>query len=196
MAQGQKEIKFYKGAEDKSLILQVYNNEVPYTEDLELKAQALAEIINIKVIDDLREKLGAIYGGGISITVSKYPYNNFSAILQLPTGPKTVDTLLTSFKAEIDKLKQSGPEQTDLDKVKKSWIEKYRTQVKENATWSGKLYNIYFQESDPQRFLSYEKFVNALTVADIKAVANLLFNGKNMITAVQYPAGAEVKKAF
>jgi zinc protease len=196
MAQGQKEIKFYKGAEDKSLILQVYNNEVPYTEDLELKAQALAEIINIKVIDDLREKLGAIYGGGISITVSKYPYNNFSAILQLPTGPKTVDTLLTSFKAEIDKLKQSGPEQTDLDKVKKSWIEKYRTQVKENATWSGKLYNIYFQESDPQRFLSYEKFVNALTVADIKAVANLLFNGKNMITAVQYPAGAEVIKAF
>lgn len=196
MAKGQKEVKFYKGAEEKSLILQMYNDGVPYSEDLELKAQALAEIINIKVIDDLREKLGAIYGGGVSVNVSKYPYNNFTAMLQLPTGPKTVDTLLTSFKAEIEKLKQNGPQQSDLDKVKKGWVEKYRTQVKENNTWSNKLYNIYFQENDPQRFLNYETIVNALTVADIKAVANLLFNGKNMITAVQYPANAEVKKAF
>ncbi len=196
MVKGQKELKFYKGTEDKSLILQIYNDQIPYSEDLELKALALADIINIKVIDDLREKLSAIYGGGISMNVTKYPYSNFTAMLQLPTGPKAVDTLLTSFKAEIDKLKQKGPEQSDLDKVKKTWIEKYRTQVKENATWSGKLYNIYFQESDPQRFLDYEKIVNALTVEDIKAAANLLLNGKNMITAVQYPAAMENKKAF
>ncbi len=196
MATGQKEIKFYKGTEDKSLILQMQNDQVTYSEDLELKAQALGEIINIKVIDDLREKLGAIYGGGINIGVSKYPYSNFTAMLQLPTGPKSVDTLLTSFNAEIDKLKTNGPEQSDLDKVKKQWIEKYRTQVKDNNAWSGKLYNIYFQDSDPQRFTNYEAVVNALTVADIKAVANQLFTGKNVITAVQYPQDLNPKKGF
>lgn len=196
MAKGQKEIKFYKGAEDKSLVLQMHNDQITYSEDLELKAQALAEIINIKVIDDLREKLGAIYGGGISINVTKYPYNNFSAMLQLPTGPKAVDTLLTSFAAEIEKLKKDGPAQSDLDKVKKQWIEKYRTQVKENGPWSSRLYNIYFQEADPQRFLNYETIVNALTVADIKAVANQLFTGKNVITAVQYPQDMNPKKGF
>jgi zinc protease len=196
MAKGQRELKYYKGSEDKSLILQVYNDDVKYSEDLDLKAQALAEIINIKVIDDLREKLSAIYGGGMSMSVSKYPYGNFLAVLQLPTGPKAVDTLLTSFKEEIDKIKQNGPEKTDLDKVKKQWIEKYRTQIKDNSAWSGKLYNIYFQESDPQRFLNYESVVNALTTEDIKSVANLLFNGKNILTAVLYPENMQQKKGF
>ncbi|HVF98109.1 MAG TPA: insulinase family protein [Flavisolibacter sp.] len=196
MATGQKEIKFYRGTEDKSLVLQMHNAQVTYSEDLELKAQALAEIINIKVIEDLREKLGAIYGGGVNIGVSKYPYSSFTAMLQLPTGPKTVDTLLTSFNAEIEKLKMNGPPKADLDKVKKQWIERYRTQVKENGTWSNKLYNIYFQESDPQRFINYEAVVNALTVDDIKAVANQLFNGKNVITAVQYPQDLNPKKGF
>jgi zinc protease len=130
------------------------------------------------------------------MSVSKYPYGNFSAVLQLPTGPKAVDTLLTSFKEEIDKIKQNGPEKTDLDKVKKQWIEKYRTQIKDNSAWSGKLYNIYFQESDPQRFLNYESVVNALTTDDIKSVANLLFNGKNILTAVLYPENMQQKKGF
>ena len=114
----------------------------------------------------------------------------------MPTGPISVDTLLTSFNAEIEKLKANGPEQSDLDKVKKQWIEKYRTQIKDNNAWSGKLYNIYFQDSDPQRFTNYEAVVNALTVADIKAVANQLFTGKNVITAVQYPQDMNPKKGF
>jgi zinc protease len=196
LAKGQKELNYFKGAEDKSLILQVYSDEVKYSEDLELKAQALAEIINIKVIDDLREKLSAIYGGGMSMNVSKYPYNNFSAVLELPTGPKAIDTLLHSFKSELDKIKQNGPEQSDLDKVKKQWIEKYRVQIKDNNAWSSKLYNIYFQESDPQRFLNYESIVNALTTSDIKSVANLLFNGKNVLTAVLYPENMQPKNVF
>ena len=196
MAKGKQELKFYRGTEEKSLILQMHNDQVTYSEDLELKARALGEIINIKVIEDLREKLGAIYGGGININVTKYPYNNFSAMLQLPTGPKTVDTLLNSFNAEIEKLKKNGPDKADLDKVKKTWIEAYRTQIKENNAWSSKLYNIYFQDSDPQRFINYENVVNALTVDDIKAVANLLFSGKNVVTAVQYPQDMNPKKGF
>ena len=196
MIKGQKELRFYRGTEDKSLILQIQRDELPYSEDLELKAQALAEIINIKVIDDLREKLGAIYGGGVNISVNKYPYANASIVLQLPTGPKSVDTLLTSFNAEIEKLKTQGPEKADLDKVKKQWVERYRTQIKENGAWSNQLFNIYFQNSDPQRFINYENLVNALTTDDIKAVANQLFNGKNVITAVLYPQDMEGKKGF
>jgi zinc protease len=196
MTKGQKEIKYYKGADEKSLVLQLFSDEIKYSEDLELKAQALADIINIKVIDDMRERLSAIYGGGMSMNVSKYPYNNFLAVLQLPTGPKAVDTLLTTFKAEIEKIKQKGPEETDLEKVKKQWVERYHTQVKDNNAWSGRLYNIYFQDADPQRFIKYETFVNALTTKDIKDVANLLFSGKNVLTAVLYPENLQPKKTF
>ena len=94
---------------------------------------------------------------------------------------------LKSANAEIEKIKKEGPQQTDLDKVKKTWLEQYKVQIKENSFWSGKLQGIYFQNDDPQRIFDYEQNVNALTTDDIKLTANKLLSGDNVITAVLYP---------
>jgi zinc protease len=182
-----------KGTEPKSLIVAVYSGELPYSDDLSLKAKALTEILNIKIIEDLREKMGAIYGGGIYGGLNKYPYSNYSLFLQLPCGPQNVDTLLKAATAEIEEIKTKGPSQENLNKVKKTWIEQYKVQIKENSYWSGKLQGIYFQGDDPKMIFDYEKMVNALTVEDIKAAANLLFDGKNVFQAVLYPANFDVK---
>ncbi len=184
---GKQDFSVHSGTEPKSLILAFYTGEVPYSEDLELKANALSEILNIKIIEDLREKLGAIYGGGIYASVNKYPYNSYSLVMQLPCGPENVDTLLKSANIEIEKIKTNGPEAADLEKVKKAWLEQYKVQVKENSYWSGKLYSIYFNGNDAQRVLDYEKLVNAITADDIKTVANQLLSGANVFQAVLYP---------
>jgi zinc protease len=191
--QGNNDLAVKKGTEPKSMIFAVYSGELPYSEDLSLKAKTLTEILNIKIIEDLREKMGAIYGGGISGGLNKYPYNNYSLFLQLPCGPQNVDTLLKAAAKEIDDIKTKGPDQVNLDKVKKTWIEQYKVQIKENGYWSGKLQGIYFQGDDPKGIFDYEKMVNALTVNDIKAAANLLFDGKNVFRAVLYPENFEVK---
>ena len=118
-AKGNIDLSVKKGTEPKSLIVAVYSGEVPYSESLALKAKALTEIMNIKIIEDLREKMGAIYGGGIFGGVNKYPYSNYSLFLQLPCGPQNVDTLLKAAAAEINDIKTNGPSQENLDKVKK-----------------------------------------------------------------------------
>ncbi len=186
--QGDINLNIYKGSEDKSLIIKYYSGIVAYDEDLALKASALTEILNIKIIEDLREKLGAMYSGGIYGGLEKLPYNRFSFVLELPCGPKNVDTLLESAKAEIDSIKNFGPNQTDLNKVKKTWLEQYKVQLKENGFWSGKLQDIYFQNDDPQRIFEYEQNINALTVDDIKLAANKLLKDDNVLSAILYPA--------
>lgn len=184
---GHVDLTVKKGTEPKSLIVDCFSGEIPYSEDLELKTQALTDILNIKITEDLREKMSGIYGGGISGSVSKYPYNNYSLVLQLPCGPENVDKLQKAAMAEIDTIKQNGPEQKDLDKVKKTWIEKYKVQLQENGFWLGALQGIYYEGNDGQRIFTYEQRVNGLTTNDIKQVANLLFDEKNVIRAVLYP---------
>jgi len=190
---GNTDLALKRGTEAKSMIVAVYSGELPYSEDLSLKARAVTEVLNIKIIEDLREKMGAIYGGGIFGGLNKYPYSNYSLFLQLPCGPQNVDTLLKAVAKEIDDIKAKGPSQTDLDKVKKTWIEQYKVQIKDNNYWSGKLQGIYFQGDDPQAIFDFEKLVTALTVEDIKSAANQLFDGKNVFTAVLYPENFEVK---
>jgi zinc protease len=184
---GVKDFTVYKGKEQKSFILNIYSGEVPYSEDLAFKAEMLAEILNIKIIEDLREKIGGIYSGGINGTVQKYPYNSYIFGLQLPCGPENVDKLKKAAAEEIEKIKTNGPEQKDLDKVKKSLMEKYTVNMKENNFWTGVLQGIYFSDKDPQRTLNYEKVVADIAVADIKKAANLLFDGKNIIGGILLP---------
>ncbi|HEX6223463.1 MAG TPA: insulinase family protein, partial [Chryseolinea sp.] len=56
--------EIFKGTEPKSFIRMFWNGEAPYTTDDQLRIQALTEVLNIKLIEKLREDLAGIYGGG------------------------------------------------------------------------------------------------------------------------------------
>ena len=190
---GNKLLEVKKGKEQKSLVLQMYSGEIPYSEDAALKAEAMTESLNIKIIEEIREKAQAIYGGGVYGTLQKEPYPNYTMMAQLPTGPEKVPTVLSSLKNEIEKLQKNGPAPETLEKVKKQWLEKYRESLKDNDTWMNTLLDAKVDGKNTDRFLNYEKYVNALTVADVKNAAKVYLNQANMITAVQLPEKATEK---
>jgi zinc protease len=184
---GDNTLNLKKGKENKSLIIAMYYGETGYSEDLALKAQALAEILNIKVIEDLREKMGSIYTGGFNASVAKEPYERYSITLQLPCGPENVDKLLAAAKEEIDSIKSFGPTEKDLEKVKAQWHEKHRINLKENKYWEDKLTSILFWDRSKDNVLDYDKWIDKLTTSEIKSTANMLFNGKNKFVSILYP---------
>ncbi len=176
-----------KGKEKKSLILAMYTGETRYSEDMALKTQALAEVLNIRVIEVLREKMGAIYGGGFNGNLSKEPYERYSIQLALPCGPENVDKLIAAANEEIKNLKEKGPDAKDIDKVKSQWHEKHVTDLKENKYWADKMQGVIFWGKDKDRVLQYDSYIQKLTPADIQATAKLLFDGKNECTFVLNP---------
>ena len=184
---GNNQFTFHKGKEKKSLILAVYTGETKYSEDMAFRTKAVAEILNIKVIEELREKMGAIYGGGFSSNVAKEPYERFSMQLALPCGPENVDKLITAANAEIQALKDKGPDAKDLDKVKSQWREKYKTDVKENKYWAEKMSGAIFWGRDKDRTLNYEAYLDKLTPADVQETAKKIFTGSNQFVAILYP---------
>jgi zinc protease len=186
---GKNNITVNKGKEQKSLILAIYTGEIPYSEDMELKTQALSEVLNIRIIEELREKIQGIYGGGTFAGLERYPYANYNFFLQLPCGPEKVDTLLKAVKKEFNLIVQNGPDTSYLNKVKRQWIEQYRTSMKENNTWLNQLLEYKLQGGDPDRFVNYEKYVEKLTPKDVQQAAKLILAGKNEFVAVQMPEG-------
>ena len=184
---GKKDLKVNKGKEQKSLILAFYTGEVPYSEDLDMKAQAMSEVLNIRIIEELREKVQGIYGGGTFVNLEKVPYSNYSFILQLPCGPEKVDTLLKAVRKEFVMIAKNGPDRSYLDKVKKQWTEQYKTSIKENNYWLNQLVSYKSQGGNPDRFINYEKYVNALTTKDVQQAAKLILEGKNQFFAVLMP---------
>jgi len=189
--EGKVDLNVYKGKEQKALIVGIYSGAIPYTDELDLKAQAISEILNIRIIENLREKMQGIYGGGIPVQFEKIPYSHYTFFLQLPCGPEKVDTLLQAANAEIQNLIKNGPSKEDLEKVKKQWEEAYKVNSKENGTWLSELQSFNFPGDNPDYFINYNKYVDALTQKDIQAAAKLLLSTKNVLIGILRPEKKE-----
>lgn len=188
---GRKSMTVYKGQEQKSMVVEFYSGEVPYSEDLAFKASAISEVLNIRIIEELREKIQGIYGGGVFGEVRKVPYNNYRFIAQLPCGPEKADTLIKALQAEISSIVKTGPSLQNLNKVKQQWRESHKEQVKQNGPWLQHLLASQTDGSDINRFVKFDAYVDKLTVKDVQDAAKLFFNGKNQFTAVLMPADKE-----
>lgn len=184
---GKVDVKVHKGKDPKALIVAIFSGETPYSELLELKGNVISDLLNITIIEELREEIQGIYGGGTQFSMEKQPYSNYTMILQLPCGPEKVDTLLYAANTEIQEMIKDGPSKENLDKVKKQLIEKYKTDVKENGTWLNRLLQFYFSGKNPDFFLNYEKYVNALTIKEIHEAAKILLTTKNVVTGILLP---------
>lgn len=184
---GKVDLNVFKGQAEKSLILEMYSGEIPYTEDMDLKANAISEVLNIRINEELREKIQGIYSGGMQGNLEKLPYPHYSFFIELPCGPAKVDTLLIAMTAEINKLKNEGPSQANLDKVKQQWLEQNKTSMKENGTWLSEILETKFPGTDVDRFLHYNKYVKALTIKQVQDASKILLNNKNVVTAVLRP---------
>nr|WP_315258238.1 insulinase family protein [uncultured Duganella sp.] len=177
----------HAGSEPKSTISLSFTGEVDYSRAARIRLQALVEVMNIKLIETLREKMGAMYSGGMSGSMNRIPYGNYSINATLPCAPENVDKVLAATFAEIDKIKQQGVDDADLNKVKASWIKSYRKGMRENGYWMASLQNAFFNNNNPEDILTYESRVNALTVADLQEAARRYFDTDNYLQVVLYP---------
>jgi zinc protease len=176
-----------KGTEPKSFIRMFWNGEAPYSTDEQLKVQALTEVLNIKLIEKLREDLAGIYGGGMYGSLNKNPYNHFSLGASLPCGPENVEKLIAATHEEIEKMKTSGPSVEDLNKVKETWRQQHDVNLKENNYWARQLLQSVELGVDLQNILSYGDRIAKLTPADIKDAAIKYLDMKNYVQIVLNP---------
>jgi len=148
----------------------------------------LLEVMNIKIIDILREKLSLIYGGGMGGSLNRTPDQHYNINVHLPCGPENVDKVISALFAEIDKIKTDGPLPSDVEKVKAQWLEQHKIAMRTNGQWLGSLQDSFLYGTDPAEILSFDKRVNAVTPAELKELAKRYFNAANYVQAVLYPA--------
>ena len=68
---GKHEVKFYLGKEDKSLVIEKYYGERKHSDLAQLQLALLVDVLNIKIIEELREKIGVFFGSPETTTGGK-----------------------------------------------------------------------------------------------------------------------------
>lgn len=184
---GRLDKKVYKGIEQKSQASLIFSGDYVYNEDNNWQLDALEEILNIKLIEVIREKESGVYGIGARASYSKTPAPRYTVRIGYGTGPERVEELATKTLAVLDEIKKNGATQVDIDKFKAETRRSMEVQMKENGFWQNQLIGAYSIGENPTDILGWEKQLNKVTVESTKAAANKYLNDANFIKVVLLP---------
>lgn len=175
-----------KGKDPKSMVQISFSGETKYDTKEDLAMQALGKILTIKLVEQLREEEGGVYGAGASGRLNKFPYENYSFSIRFPCGPENVDKLVASSLNELDKIIKSGPEEKDLNKYKEGELNDYRDNLKKNSFWITHLTGTYMGRNSANSILEFESKLKTLTAEEVQKVAKK-YCSKNKLVAKLYP---------
>lgn len=177
----------YKGIGDKATVQLVFSGDYDYNELNNVQMDALEAIIQLKLIDRLRQEESGVYSPGVRASYVKIPNGRYSFTIGFTCAPANVDKLIAATLDEINKIKQNGAQQTDIQKFTSEDMRSTEVQIRQNVFWAGYLASGSQNQENPHRILNYVKNLNTVTVQSTKDAANKYLSGNNFIKFILLP---------
>ena len=167
-------------------VAQVYNVDVPYSEQAEVSYEALSYILNMIYTETLREEEGGTYGASAYSNVMREPHENAALQIVFQTNVEQADALRELARSEFEEVAQDGPSAEMFDKAKKN-LEKTLSESRQNLSYwtSAIMYNCLYGGDDYDAL--YEQAVKALTPEMVRDAAKALIDSGNFIELVMRP---------
>ena len=185
----------YKGTEPKANTRIVFTGACDYTPENRFLLRALTTLVQTKLNETLREKLGGTYSPGVGGSCQREPREEYALTISFGSAPENVEPLSKATFALIDSLKANPVTQADVDKVKEEILRAREVEVKTNTYWLG---NIAARDQAGEDLgglgAPYDEMVKKLTPAMIQAAARQYFNTGNYARFVLLPESASSSK--
>ena len=173
--------------ENKSELNIILHHAFPYSERALLDLSTLAQLINIKITKEIREKQSLIYSGGVypKMGIGPRPFSRF--IFYTVCAPENVDTVISEYKRILKELRSNRVNNEQLEGVKKSLRNRAKNSLLENKYWATKLKLITSQNGDPGEIVEEIKWIEQITPESVLDSARKYLKPDNMIIGVLNP---------
>lgn len=177
-----------KGTEPKSATFIAFTGPMEFNDQSRFDLQALTEVVRIKIIEVLREKLSGTYSPGISSSSNRIPVPQYQIVANFSSSPENIEPLSRALFEVIDSLQKNGPSQADVDKVKEQLTRAHETELKTNTYWMSTIMSRDQNSEDVAKAVAtYEANIKKLTASDVQKAAKLFFNMKNYVRVALVP---------
>jgi len=143
--------------------------------------------LQIKLTERLREQESGVYSPGVSSDYVKVPNGRYTFNVYFGCAPANVDKLIAATLDEINKIKQNGALQTDIQKFVAENIRSTEIQLRQNYYWAGYLASGEQNQLNAHRILNHLKDLDKITVQSTKDAANKYLSGDNLIKFILLP---------
>ncbi len=186
-AKGVNEIKFYKGTEKQAMVGLLMSGSIEWNVKNKLSMALLQGIMDIKLVEVIREKLSGVYSPQAMLSIEHYPKPEFNVMVMFGCAPRSADKLTKAVFGIMKGLLKKGPSQIDLDKAKEAIIRERETNLKKNNYWLQKLESASFDGDDINNVLNIEDQLKTITIDDLKQLSQKCFTKDHYVRVVLLP---------
>ncbi|MCZ4224863.1 M16 family metallopeptidase [Pedobacter rhodius] len=177
------------GLEPKATVRLTFSGNYDFGYENNLNMDAIAEVLQIKLIERLREEESGVYAPSVNIRYTKLPAARYSLNISLGCAPSNVDKLIASTLDEINTLKKAGPSVTNIEKFKAEEMRNHETHLRANDFWSEYLDQQALNQDDLTEITKFDSVMKNMTAESVKNAARKYLNESNLIRIILYPEG-------
>ena len=185
---GQLTKNVYAGTENKATVRLVISGDYTYSQVNNMLLNATGEVLQIKLLETLREQAGEVYSPSVQTSYNKSPRNRFAVNISFGCAPENVDHLVGLVQKEMENLRTKGAEAADIEKYKAGQAKNIELALRDNGFWLNYLSGQYENGENVLQVLDYQKTLEKITPAALKEAAGNFLNDKNFIRFVLLPA--------
>jgi zinc protease len=181
---GKIEKNVYKGKEEQSTVYMEWYALAPFTDELNATAQVLSGYLDIKMEDEIREKLGGAYAISAGVSLSPVPRGELSMYVYFACDPKRVQELSGAVLNLLNKtVGNNGIDNGTFTKAVEALKKEWEVSMQSNSYIAQSYVNSSVLLNLPlSRLNRRPQYYSAVTPAEIQGVCTrLLQNGPAQI---------------
>lgn len=169
-----------RGIEPKANTVVAFTGACTYTPENRLAIRAMVDAMELRLLENLREKLGGAYSPSISGGCARTPRTDYQIRISFQSSPENVDLLSRTVLAIVDSMKTQGPPEADVVKVREQILRGREVETKQNEFWRN---NIRSRDQAGEDIgglgPAYDEMVRKVSVQSIQAAARQYLNTGN-----------------
>jgi len=180
--------KVYKGTENKAIVRLVISGDYQFSATNNLLLKALGDILQIKLLQQLREDESEVYSPNVQTIYNKYPRNRYAVIISFGCAPKNADHLIDMVEKEMTAIKNKGAEADDIQKFRTTYEKNVELALKDNGFWLGYLSGQYENDENVLQVQDVQANLAKVNPNALQEAAKKYLAGENMIRFELLPA--------
>ena len=175
-----------KGIEPKSLSAIVFTGPFQYDQTQRVAIRAMAQVLQVRLLETIREQLGGAYTIGASANYSKIPRPEYNVVIQFGSDPAKAADLNARVLEEIEKLKTEGPTPQQAADARAALQRDFETSIKTNSYLLTQILLKYQFGEDPAEIWAIPDYYSKIDAAMIQQAAKT-YLGSNRVSVTLLP---------
>ena len=178
------------GVEPKATTVIAYHGERPSTVASRQAFRTFGEILETRLLEELREALGGTYSVSVSAVASTQPRDAQQLVIQYGSAPERVDSLYAAVTRTIDALRREGPTDAELAAAREKQRRELEVEQRENGYWMAGILARLRSGMEPQQMLEATRIIDGMTREAVRDAAATFVDPARYVRASLLPVAA------